>query len=102
MNGSGVPGAGRILLVEDDPITARFTTHVLTNRGGFEVSHAAEPAEALALAKAETWDLVLTDVEIGAAGALGRARSEDGYERCRAAGPAAGRAAAGPGVPAGV
>ncbi len=64
MNGSGAPGAGRILLVEDDPITARFTAHVLTNRGGFEVSHAAEPAEALALAKAETWDLVLTDVEM--------------------------------------
>jgi LmbE family N-acetylglucosaminyl deacetylase len=64
MNGSGVPAAGRILLVEDDPITARFTSHVLTNRGGFEVSHAAEPAEALALAKAETWDLVLTDVEM--------------------------------------
>jgi LmbE family N-acetylglucosaminyl deacetylase/CheY-like chemotaxis protein len=64
MMSSGVPGAGRILLVEDDPITARFTSHVLANRGGFEVRHAAEPGEALVLAEAEIWDLVLTDVEM--------------------------------------
>jgi LmbE family N-acetylglucosaminyl deacetylase len=64
MNGGAAPGPGRILLVEDDPITARFTEHVLVKRGGFEVAHAAEPTEALAMVQAQTWDLVLTDVEM--------------------------------------
>src|SRR2546430_16267895 len=64
MNARGLSGPGRILLVEDDPITARFTSHVLSNRGGFEVSHAAEPAQALTMVKDEAWDLVLTDVEM--------------------------------------
>jgi LmbE family N-acetylglucosaminyl deacetylase len=64
MNARGVPGPGRILLVEDDPITARFTSHVLSNRGGFEVSHVAEPGQALAMVKDQAWDLVLTDVEM--------------------------------------
>jgi LmbE family N-acetylglucosaminyl deacetylase/ActR/RegA family two-component response regulator len=64
MNGTSAATAGRILLVEDDPITARFTMHVLGKRGGFDVTHAPEPATALELAKAEAWDLVLTDVEM--------------------------------------
>jgi two-component system, NtrC family, response regulator HydG len=62
---NGTPGgAGRILLVEDDPVTALFATRVLGDRGKFEVFHAAEPTAALAQAKAESWDLVLTDVEM--------------------------------------
>ena len=55
---------GRILLIEDDGVTARFMTHVLAKRGGFEVVHAADPASALERARSQSWDLVLTDVEL--------------------------------------
>jgi len=55
---------GRILLIEDDPVAAHFTMHVLGKRGGFDVRHTPDPAVALRLAAAETWDLVLTDMEL--------------------------------------
>lgn len=55
---------GRILIVEDDPDTALFITYVLTSRGRFDVTHTPDPAVALALAAAEAWDLVLTDLEL--------------------------------------
>lgn len=55
---------GRILVVEDDPVTGRFLTDLLGARGGFEVTHLTDPKSALARASAETWDLVLTDVEM--------------------------------------
>ena len=55
---------GRILLVEDDPDAALFALHVLGKRGGFDVTHTADPAMALAMAVAEPWDLVLTDAEL--------------------------------------
>ena len=57
-------GPGRVLVVEDDLVTARFLTHVLGVRGGFDVTHTADPAIALKRASSETWDLVLTDVEM--------------------------------------
>ncbi len=55
---------GRILVVEDDPEAAGYVLHVLRTRGGFEVTHIADPAAALDRARAERWDLVLTDVEM--------------------------------------
>jgi two-component system response regulator HydG len=55
---------GRILIVEDDPEAASFLIQVLGVRGGFEVSHCADPAVALLRASTEPWDLVLTDVEM--------------------------------------
>ena len=55
---------GRILVVEDDLVSARFLTQILTVRGGFDVTHTADPAIALKLASSQTWDLVLTDVEM--------------------------------------
>src|SRR5260370_33001818 len=57
-------GPGRVLVVGHDPVTARFLTHVLGDRGGFDVTHTADPAIALKRASSETWDLVLTDVEM--------------------------------------
>jgi CheY-like chemotaxis protein len=60
----------RILLVEDDPDAALFATHVLTGRGGFEVTHTPDPAVALALAAARPWDLVLTDLHLPAMSGL--------------------------------
>ena len=55
---------GRILVVEDDPEAALFAVHVLANRGGFKVTHTADPAAALRLAAAEHWDLLLTDQDM--------------------------------------
>jgi DNA-binding response OmpR family regulator len=52
----------RILVVEDDQDTALFLRHVLENRGGFEVTHTADPAVALALVVDEPWDLVVSDL----------------------------------------
>jgi two-component system response regulator HydG len=56
--------AGRILIVEDDPEAARFAIHVLGTKGGFDVTHTPDPAIALKRVGSETWDLVLTDVEM--------------------------------------
>jgi LmbE family N-acetylglucosaminyl deacetylase/ActR/RegA family two-component response regulator len=62
---SGEPESprGRILMVEDDPDHAFYVHEVLQRRGGFEVVHVTDPAEALRRAR-EPWDLVLTDVEM--------------------------------------
>jgi two-component system response regulator HydG len=57
-------GRGRILVVEDDPVSAAYILHALRNRGGFTVTHAADPQDALDQATAAAWDLVLTDVEM--------------------------------------
>jgi CheY-like chemotaxis protein len=56
--------SGRILLVEDDPDAAMFFRHVLTARGGYEVTHTADPVVALSLATREPWDLLLTDLHL--------------------------------------
>ena len=56
--------SGRILLVEDDPDAAMFFRDVLTGRGGYEVTHTADPALALSLATRETWGLLLTDLHL--------------------------------------
>jgi two-component system, NtrC family, response regulator HydG len=50
-------------MVEDDPDHALFVLEVLRRRGGFDVVHLTDPAEALRRAR-EPWDLLLTDVEM--------------------------------------
>jgi two-component system response regulator HydG len=55
---------GRILVVDDDPVTGRFLTNLLGAGGGFDVTHTLDPAIALQRASSEKWDLVLTDVEM--------------------------------------
>jgi two-component system, NtrC family, response regulator HydG len=55
---------GRILVVDDDLVVAHFLTHLLGTKGGFEVTHTTDPAVGLKRASAESWDLVLTDVEM--------------------------------------
>ena len=62
-SGEPEPPRGRILMVEDDPDHAFYVLEVLQRRGGFEVVHVTDPAEALRRAR-EPWDLVLTDVEM--------------------------------------
>ena len=63
MNASAA-SAGRILIVEDDPVTARVVEHILGKRGGFEVCHTPDPRDALTRLESQSWDLVLTDVEM--------------------------------------
>ena len=55
---------GRIMVVDDDLVTARFMAHVLGKRGGFEVCHAPDSQAALDMARSQAWDLVITDVEM--------------------------------------
>jgi len=55
---------GRILIVEDDPEAAEFFRHVLVTRGRFEVTHTPDPLTALALAAAQCWNLLLTDLDL--------------------------------------
>jgi len=54
----------RVLLVTGDLEVAQFAQRVLGSGAGFEISHAADPAEALGEAGAETWDLVITDADL--------------------------------------
>lgn len=56
--------AGRILIVEDDVVAGRFLADLLGGRGGFDVTHTTDPETALHRASSETWDLVVTDVEM--------------------------------------
>ena len=56
--------AGRILIVDDDPVTGRFLSNLLGDGGGFDVVCTTDPASALQRASTERWDLVLTDVEM--------------------------------------
>lgn len=51
-------------MVEDDPEAAEFFRHVLVTRGRFEVTHTPDPVSALALAAAQCWDLLLTDLDL--------------------------------------
>lgn len=51
-------------MVEDDPEAAEFFKHVLVARGRFQVTHTADPVTALAMAAAQCWDLLLTDLDL--------------------------------------
>jgi CheY-like chemotaxis protein len=60
----GSVSRGRLLLIEDDPESAFFCTYVLSKRGGFEVTHVADPTVALTLVVARPWDLVIADLDL--------------------------------------
>ncbi|MBN1917960.1 MAG: sigma-54-dependent Fis family transcriptional regulator [Verrucomicrobia bacterium] len=52
-----------VLVVDDEPLIRKFLVETLT-RMGFEVQSAADGAEALKKVKAETFDLVFTDIRM--------------------------------------
>jgi two-component system response regulator HydG len=54
---------GRILLIDDDPALGAYLTRVLT-RGGFEVTHELDSVGALQRIETESWDLLITDIEL--------------------------------------
>jgi LmbE family N-acetylglucosaminyl deacetylase/ActR/RegA family two-component response regulator len=64
MGNGGSAVIGRIMVVDDDVVTARFMAHVLGKRGGFEVRHVPDARAALEAARSQAWDLVITDVEM--------------------------------------
>jgi CheY-like chemotaxis protein len=51
-------------MVEDDPEAVEFFRYVLVTRGRFQVTHTADPVTALAMAAAQCWDLLLTDLDL--------------------------------------
>ncbi len=55
---------GRILLVDDDPDFGGYLCRVLRSRGGFDVTHELGSTGALHRIEAETWDLLITDIEL--------------------------------------
>src|SRR5215831_12265370 len=70
----------RVLLVTGDLEVAQFALRVLGGGAGFEISRAADPAEALGKAGAETWDLVIADADLPGVtddGLLERLRRQD-------------------------
>jgi PAS domain S-box-containing protein len=58
---SGAHGPANILLVEDHEDTARVMRRVLES-AGYQVTHASRIADALSLAEAKTFDLLISDV----------------------------------------
>jgi CheY-like chemotaxis protein len=64
MGESGSDEGARILLVEDEPDTARFVEYVLGERQGHDIAHVVDPAAAIAMVKAAHWDLILADLDL--------------------------------------
>jgi len=55
---------GRILLIDDDPALGGYLTRVLRARGGFDVTHELDSVAALHRIETESWDLLITDIEL--------------------------------------
>jgi two-component system response regulator HydG len=61
--GESGPAAGRILIIDDDRVFGLWATKVLQSRG-FYIEHVLDPVTGLRQIEAESWDLVITDVEM--------------------------------------
>src|ERR1700753_948850 len=55
---------GRILLIDAAPALAGYFSRVLRARGGFEVVHEPDAAAGLRRIEGQSWDLLLTDIEM--------------------------------------
>jgi LmbE family N-acetylglucosaminyl deacetylase/CheY-like chemotaxis protein len=64
MTADDAPAPARVLLVTGNQEVAQFAQRVLGPGAGFEIRHATGLAEALRLAAAETWDLVIADADL--------------------------------------
>lgn len=58
------PGRGRILLIDDDRVFGMWVAHVVAKRGGYEFRHILDPLTGLRCVETESWDLVITDMEM--------------------------------------
>ncbi len=61
--------AGRVLIIDDDPIAAGAAAHQLASRG-FEVGRAGSASEGLSAAKSCTPDIILMDIEMPGMGGI--------------------------------
>jgi DNA-binding NtrC family response regulator len=57
-------GRGRILLIDDDRVFGMWVAHVVAKRGGYEFRHILDPLTGLRCVETESWDLVITDMEM--------------------------------------
>jgi two-component system phosphate regulon response regulator PhoB len=64
MTAAGAPPTRRILLAEDDPVTARLVVHRLSREPGVTVLHATDGETALAIAGKETLAAAILDIRL--------------------------------------
>jgi DNA-binding response OmpR family regulator len=64
MTAAGAPPTRRILLAEDDPVTARLVVHRLSREPGVTVLHASDGETALAIAGQETLAAAILDIRL--------------------------------------
>ena len=73
-----------ILLVEDDPVTARLVIHRLSRNAGVTVVHATDGETALSIARQETLDAAILDIRLpvlDGLSVLGELRKDARYAR---------------------
>lgn len=58
------PADRRVLLAEDDPVTARLVVHRLSREPGVTVLHAADGETALAIARQDTLSAAILDIRL--------------------------------------
>lgn len=84
MTGPGTPPARRILLAEDDPVTARLVSHRLSREPGVTVLHAADGETALSIAGQEALAAAILDIRLpvlDGLSILGVLRKDDRHAR---------------------
>jgi DNA-binding response OmpR family regulator len=64
MSAPSALGQRRILLAEDDPVTARLVVHRLSREPGVTVLHATDGETALAIARQETLSAAILDIRL--------------------------------------
>jgi DNA-binding NtrC family response regulator len=55
---------GRILLIDDDRVFGIWVAQVVHKRGGYELRHVPDPVAGLRCVENESWDLLITDIEM--------------------------------------
>lgn len=81
-----IPGAatGKILLAEDDPVTARLVVHRLERESGISVLHAADGGAAMSIAEREDLAAAILDIRLPVLDGLtilARLRSSDRHRK---------------------
>lgn len=74
----------RILLAEDDPVTARLVVHRLSREPGVTVLHAADGETALRIAREETLTAAILDIRLpvlDGLSILSALRADEGHAR---------------------
>jgi DNA-binding NtrC family response regulator len=56
--------AGHILIIDDDAALGAAAVRALTQLGGFDATHVTDSGAGIQQVKSDTWDLVITDIEL--------------------------------------